>query len=466
MGFSLNVIIRLRLANKPGTLASVLEVIAREGGNLGGIDLVLATSSHVERELGVWLSSQDCLEKLKLSLDALPGVQVVSVADRVMLRHQGGKIEMKARREVINREDLSLIYTPGVARVTEAIAQNPDLAYKLTIKGNAVAIVTDGSAVLGLGNTGTLSALPVMEGKAVLFKKFAGIDAIPLCLDVHDTQGIIDTVVACAPVFGGINLEDIAAPGCFEIEERLRELLDIPVFHDDQHGTAIVTTAGLLNALKVVGKSIHQVRIVVSGAGAAGVAIVKMLLSAGANDIVVCDSKGAIARDNPPLEATKRWLAEHTNQRCIHGPLKEVVAGADVFIGVSAPDLLNRADILTMADKPIVFALANPRPEVAPEEIHDIAGVIATGRSDFPNQINNALVFPGVFRGALDCHARTINDEMCLAAVYALANMIGPDQLSAEYIIPSIFNKDVSPAIARAVGKTAVSTGVARKCLG
>ncbi|HZK18242.1 MAG TPA: malic enzyme-like NAD(P)-binding protein [Clostridia bacterium] len=360
MDFPLNVIIRLRLVNKPGALASVLDVIAREEGDLGGIDLVASSPSYVDREVGVRLGCQEDLKNLRKSLDALPGVQVVHVADRVMLRHRRGKIEIKARREVENREDLSLIYTPGVARVTEAIHQNPDSAYQFTIKGNAVAIITDGSAVLGLGNVGPLSALPVMEGKSVLFKKFAGIDAIPLCINAHSTQDIIDTVVACAPAFGGINLEDIAAPGCFEVEEKLRGLLDVPVFHDDQHGTAIVTTAGLLNALRVVNKSIKQVRVVVSGAGAAGVAIVKMLIQMGVQDIVVCDSSGVISRDNPPQEPMKRWLMENTNQHSLSGSLKEVVAGADVFVGVSVPNLLDREDVLTMADNPIVFAWPTP----------------------------------------------------------------------------------------------------------
>ncbi|TYO95413.1 NAD-dependent malic enzyme [Desulfallas thermosapovorans] len=462
---SLNVTIRLKLTNQPGTLAQVLAVIAAEGGNLGSIDLVSATSDYKVRELMVWFNDQEDLVGLINALEKIPGVQVMQVADRVFIKHLGGKIEIKAKRDIHGREDLGLVYTPGVARVSRAIANDPETVYRLTMKGNSVAIVTDGTAVLGLGNVGPQAALPVMEGKAVLFKKFAGIDAIPLCLNVHSVKEIVDTVAACAPAFGGINLEDIAAPRCFAIEEELSRRLDIPVFHDDQHGTAVVTVAGLLNALRVVNKRIDKVKIVVSGAGAAGVAITRMLLSTGARHIVVCDSKGAISRDNMPEIDSKKWLALHTNERCVHGSLREVIQGADVFIGVSAPGLLHRDDVLRMAEKPVVFALANPEPEVEPREILDIAGVIATGRSDFPNQINNVLAFPGIFRGALDCHARMINNEMCLAAARVLADMVTPEQLSPEYIIPSVFNEEVCPAVARAVQQAARSTGVSRRYL-
>ena len=465
MVMSLNVILRLKLANRPGTLATVLGVIAEEGGSLGSIDLVSAASSHVVRELMVRLNNREHIGDLVKVLDGLPGVEVIRVKDRVFLKHLGGKIEIKAKRDITNREDLSLVYTPGVAKVSEVIAREPELAYRLTMKGNAVAIVTDGSAVLGLGNIGPEGALPVMEGKSVLFKRFAGIDAIPLCLSVQETEQIINSVVAAAPSFGGINLEDIAAPKCFEIEEKLTNLLDIPVFHDDQHGTAIVTLAGLTNALRVLDRRLDNVRIIMSGAGAAGVAIAKILLSAGAKEIIVCDSKGAITRDKQHTAPHKKWLAENTNESCEHGSLKEIIAGADVFIGVSGPGLLHREDILKMAASPVIFALANPEPEVNPEEIYDIAGVIATGRSDYPNQINNVLAFPGVFRGALDCHARTINDEMCLAAAWALGEIITGDQLSAENIIPSVFNEGVSPAVARAVAEAAKFTGVSRRYL-
>ncbi len=463
MLISLNITIRLKLANRSGTLAKVLAVIARERGSLGAIDLISASPQSVTRELMVRLRDRDHLYEMIAALDAIPGVQIIHIADRVFTEHLGGKIEIKAIRPITNWEDLSLVYTPGVAGVSEAIASEPDMAYKLTMKGNSVAIVTDGSAVLGLGNLGPAAALPVMEGKAVLFKRFGNINAFPICLNVHEPQQIIEAVAAIAPAFGAINLEDIAAPKCFEIEKELSGLLDIPVFHDDQHGTAIVTLAGLLNALKVINKEIGNVRVVISGAGAAGVAIARLLKSAGVRTMVVCDRKGAIARDLLPASPSKAWIAENTNEQCLHGTLKEVLAGADVFIGVSGPGLLNRDDILKMAEKPVVFALANPEPEVEPGDIYDLAGVTATGRSDHPNQINNALAFPGVFRGALDCHARTINDEMCVAAAFALAGIIQDSELTAENIIPSIFNEKVAAVVAKAVMTEAKKTGVSRK---
>ncbi len=459
----LNLVIRLKLANKPGTLARVLTIIAQEGGTLGAIDLISAAPSCVTRDLMIRLDSRDHLNRLVNAFEQMPEIHILRISDRVFISHQGGKIEISPKRPILNWEDLSLMYTPGVAGVSEAIAKETDMAYGLTMKGNSVAIVTDGSAVLGLGDLGPYAALPVMEGKAVLFKKFANIDAFPLCLNVHEPAEIIDVVAACAPAFGGINLEDIAAPKCFEIEEKLAARLDIPVFHDDQHGTAIVTLAGILNALKVAGKNMADVKLVISGAGAAGVAIAKILISAGVRDLIVCDRKGAIARDLPPLQPSKLWIAENTNERCVHGQLKEVIAGADVFVGVSAPFLLNREDIMKMAEKAIVFALANPDPEVEPKEIYDVAAVIATGRSDYPNQINNALAFPGVFRGALDCHARVVNDEMCLAAAHALAGMISEEELSVENIIPSLFNDQVTPVVAKAVKQAAKQTGVARE---
>lgn len=459
----LNLVIRLKLSNKPGNLAKVLTIVAREGGTLGAIDLISASPSCVIRDLMVRLESRSHLNRLVSAFEKLPDISILRISDRVFVNHQGGKIEISSKRPVLNWEDLSLMYTPGVAGVSEAIAAEPDMAYGLTMKGNSVAIVTDGSAVLGLGDLGPYAALPVMEGKAVLFKKFANIDAFPLCLNVHDPGEIIEVVAACAPAFGGINLEDIAAPKCFEIEEKLSARLDIPVFHDDQHGTAIVALAGLLNAIRVAGKNIADIKIVISGAGAAGVAIAKILISAGARDLIVCDRRGAIARDLPHPQPSKLWIAENTNERCVHGQLKEVITGADVFVGVSAPSLLNREDIMKMAEKPIVFALANPEPEVEPKEIYDVAAVIATGRSDYPNQINNALAFPGVFRGALDCHARVINDEMCLAAAHALAGMISEEELSAEHIIPSLFNDQVSTMVAKAVKQAAKKTGVSRE---
>ncbi|MHB1042714.1 MAG: malic enzyme-like NAD(P)-binding protein [Eubacteriales bacterium] len=463
MVMSTNITIRLKLSNRPGTLAKVLTVIAREGGSLGAIDLISASPSHITREVMIRLKDGGHLDGLVKALEEIPEVNIIHVADRVFLRHLGGKIEINPKRPILNWEDLSLVYTPGVAGISEAIARDPNLAYKLTMKGNSVAIVTDGSAVLGLGNLGPTAALPVMEGKAVLFKQFANIDAVPICLDVSDPMAIVEAVLALAPVFGGINLEDIAAPKCFDIEDRLTSLLDIPVFHDDQHGTAIVTLAGLINALKVVGKDISVIKLVISGAGAAGVAITKILKDAGARNIIVCDRKGAIARDRMSGVLSKRWIAQNTNEQCAHGKLSEIIAGADVFIGISGPRLLSREDVLKMAERPVVFALANPEPEIQPEDIFDIAAVIATGRSDYPNQINNALAFPGVFRGALDCQARTINEEMCLAAAHALAGIITEKELNAENIIPSLFNEEVAPLVAKAVEETAKRTGVSRK---
>jgi malate dehydrogenase (oxaloacetate-decarboxylating) len=369
--------------------------------------------------------------------------------------HLGGKIEMSAKHPIRNRDDLSMIYTPGVARVCLAIAENPEDARRLTIKRNSVAVVTDGSAVLGLGNIGPKAALPVMEGKAALFKRFAGIDAWPICLDTQDSDEIVAIVKAIAPGFAGINLEDISAPRCFEIEARLREALDIPVFHDDQHGTAIVVLAALTNALRVVGKDVKDVRVVMSGAGAAGTAILKLLLAAGVEHAVVADIKGVVHGGRDDLTDSLRWIAEHTNPDGITGTLKDAVRGADVFIGVSAPNVLDGDDVATMAEGAIVFALANPDPEVDPAVARQTAAVVATGRSDFPNQINNVLVFPGVFRGLLDAQSRTVNTEMMLAAARALAATVGDEQLNPNYIIPSVFHPDVAKTVAAAVREAA-----------
>nr|WP_238342210.1 NADP-dependent malic enzyme [Actinopolymorpha rutila] len=365
--------------------------------------------------------------------------------------HLGGKIEMQAKHPIRNRDDLSMIYTPGVARVSMAIAANPDDARRLTIKRNSVAVVSDGSAVLGLGNIGPHAALPVMEGKAALFKRFAGIDAWPLCLDTQDVDTIVEVVRSIAPGFAGINLEDISAPRCFEVERRLRELLDIPVFHDDQHGTAIVVLAALTNALRIVGKDLAHVRIVMSGAGAAGSAILRLLLAAGAKDVLVADIDGVIHARREGLSPELRWIAEHTNQAHYAGDLHGAVVGADVFVGVSAPNVLAGADVATMNKGAIVFALANPDPEVDPAEAREHASVVATGRSDYPNQINNVLAFPGVFRGLLDAQSHHVDETMLLAAAQAIANVVTEDQLNANYVIPSVFHPDVHNAVAAAV---------------
>jgi malate dehydrogenase (oxaloacetate-decarboxylating) len=384
-------------------------------------------------------------------LEDLPGVDVRKVSDRTFLLHLGGKIEVSSKVALRNRDELSRAYTPGVARVCLAIADKPEDARRLTIKRNTVAVVTDGSAVLGLGNLGPAAALPVMEGKAALFKRFAGVDAWPVVLDTQDTEEIINVVRCIAPAYGGINLEDIAAPRCFEIEARLRELLDIPVFHDDQHGTAIVVLAALTNALRVVEKAISDVRVVVCGAGAAGTAIVKLLLREGVGDVVAVDRAGALYRGMSGANPSWDWLAENTNRDNRSGDLRTVLRGADVFIGVSAPNLLAGDDVATMAADPIVFALANPDPEIDPREAREHAAVVATGRSDQPNQINNVLAFPGVFRGMLDAHAEEYTDEMGVAAARAIADTVGEERINPTVIVPSVFDPRVAPAVAAAV---------------
>jgi malate dehydrogenase (oxaloacetate-decarboxylating) len=384
-------------------------------------------------------------------LESLDGVQVHKVSDRTFLLHLGGKIEVSSKVNLRNRDELSRAYTPGVARVCMAIAENPEDARRLTIKRNTIAVVSDGSAVLGLGNIGPAAAMPVMEGKAALFKRFGRVDAWPVVLDTQDSDEIVSIVKALAPAYGGINLEDIAAPRCFEIEAKLREALDIPVFHDDQHGTAICVLAALTNALRVVGKQMSEVRVVVSGSGAAGTAIMKLLLKQGVGDIIACDRPGALHRGMPGLSGSWEWLVEHTNSSNYSGSLAGALAGADVFIGVSAPNLLEGKDIATMNDDAIVFALANPDPEVDPREARQYATVVATGRSDQPNQINNLLAFPGVFRGLLDAQASKWTDDMALAAAKAIADSVGEESLNASVIVPSVFDPKVSPAVAAAV---------------
>lgn len=455
-------IYRVEVDPAKSPLMAVLSRIGEFGGEVVALDAGHATESRPTRDVTVALSRPERADALRAAIDAVPGARVVAVSDHVFLAHLGGKIGIALRREVRNREDLSTVYTPGVGRVCEAIARDPDVAYNLTMKRNSVAIVTDGSAVLGLGRLGPKGALPVMEGKAMLFKRFADIDAFPICLDAHGVEEIVAVTAAIAPQFGGINLEDIAAPDCFEIEERLRERLDIPVFHDDQHGTAIVVLAALENALKVVGKDLAGVRVVVSGAGAAGVAVAKILLAAGVGDVVVCDRRGALGPGRDDLTGAKLWLKDHANRAGARGGLADALRGADVFVGVSGPGLVRREDVAAMAVRPVVFGLANPVPEVMPEEVLGVAAVMATGRSDYPNQVNNALAFPGVFRGALDSRARTITEGMNVAAARALAAVVSADQLSEEYIIPSVFQPEVVDRVAAAVREAAVQDGVAR----
>jgi malate dehydrogenase (oxaloacetate-decarboxylating) len=420
-------------------------------------DVVESHNDRVVIDLTCNALSANHAKDITDTLETLPGIVVRKVSDRTFLVHLGGKIEVSSKVPLRNRDDLSRAYTPGVARVCEAIAKNPDDARRLTIKRNTVAVVTDGSAVLGLGNLGPAAALPVMEGKAALFKKFAGVDAWPVCLDTQDTEEIIRAVELIAPVYGGINLEDISAPRCFEIEARLREKLDIPVFHDDQHGTAIVVVAALRNALRVVNKDIKNCRITVCGVGAAGSAIIRLLQAQTPGDIIAVDVDGIVHRDRPGLDSNLKSIAASTNKDNQSGRLHDALVGSDVFIGVAAPNLVGAEQVATMAKDAIVFALANPDPEIDPMEAQQHAAVVATGRSDFPNQINNVLAFPGVFRGLLDAHARTITDAMLLAAAQAIADVVDGDRLNASFIVPSVFDNTVAPAVAEAVRKAATS---------
>ncbi len=412
---SFSATLRVRLENQPGTFARLAEVIGEAGGLLGAIDLVRVEQGTKIRDVTVLAADAEQMEGIAAAVHDVPGIEVLNVSDRTFLMHLGGKIEVALKAPLKTRDDVSMAYTPGVARVSSAIAADPAKVWNLTIKQNTVAVVSDGTAVLGLGDIGPEGALPVMEGKAMLFKEFGGVDAFPICLATKDTDEIVATVKAIAPVFGGINLEDISAPRCFEIEDRLRAELDIPVFHDDQHGTAVVVLAALHNALEVVGKRIENVRVVVTGVGAAGVAVTKMLRVAGVEDIVGCDREGIVHRGRPGLSAVKAGFAELTNPRGLRGSADAALAGADVFIGLSQPGAVSAEGIGSMAEGAIVFAMANPTPEVLPEEIEDFVAVVGTGRSDYPNQINNVLAFPGIFRGALDVRASDVTEKMKLA---------------------------------------------------
>ena len=439
-------------ASAAGDLTSAA---GRAGAVITAFDVVESHSDRVVVDITANTFSAEHSRDITQVLEALPGVTVRKVSDRTFLIHLGGKIEISPKVALKNRDDLSRAYTPGVARICQAIAENPADARRLTIKRNTVAVVTDGSAVLGLGNLGPAAALPVMEGKAALFKKFAGVDAWPICLDTQDTEEIIRTVQLIAPVYGGINLEDIAAPRCFEIEARLRDMLDIPVFHDDQHGTAIVVVGALRNALRVVGKQLTDCKVVVCGAGAAGSAIIRLLLRKKPADVLAVDVNGIVHAERGDLDENLTWLAEHTNRENKAGTVTDALVGADVFIGVSAPNLFGADAVATMAADPVVFALANPDPEIDPLEAQRHAAIVATGRSDYPNQINNVLAFPGVFRGLLDAQAEDITDEMLLAAADAIADVVDGSRLNASFIVPSVFDSAVAPAVAEAVAKAA-----------
>jgi len=458
--FSLH--LRVRLDNTPGSLGRLAVAIGDAGGNITQLEGFDVRGEFLDEELVVNCTSEEHQEQVKAAIGGLEGVEIMTCLDRTFEMHEGGKIEVLARMPIRDRDDLSMAYTPGVARVCMAIAEDRERSRDLTIRKNTVAIVSDGTAVLGLGDIGPHAAMPVMEGKALLFKNFAGVDAFPICIDTRDTEEIIATVERLAPTFGGVNLEDIAAPKCFEIEERLKASLDIPVFHDDQHGTAVVVLAALQNALKLTDKKMADLRVVIAGVGAAGVACGKILLEAGVAEIVGADRQGAIWEGRENMNPAKQWFAQNTNRDRRKGAVGELLAGADVFIGVAGPGIIEPTDLDRMNAAPFVFALANPDPEIRPEQAAGRAKIIATGRSDFPNQINNVLAFPGIFRGALDAKATDITEGMKLAAAEAIAESIPLSDLREDFIIPSVFDTTVAPRVAKAVAAAAVAEGVCR----
>ena len=461
---SYSLTLRVKIHNKPGQLGKITTAIGQAGGDIEGIDIVSVGKDFLIRDITVNAASESHDDEIVEAVENIDGVEVVNISDRTFLMHLGGKIEVTSKMQLKTRSDLSMAYTPGVARVCEAIAKDPEKAYNLTIKKNTVAVVSDGTAVLGLGDIGPAAAMPVMEGKAQLFKEFGGVDAFPICINTKDPHEIVQTIKNISVAFGGINLEDISAPRCFEIEERLKEELDIPVFHDDQHGTAVVVLAALMNALKIVGKRMEDIKVVVNGVGAAGVACSKIVMAAGVKNIVGCDQTGALYEGRTEnMNWVKDWYARNTNPNKEQGTIKEIIKGADVFFGLSAPGVIDQDDLRNMAKDPIVFAMANPTPEIMPEDAEGLVAVMATGRSDYPNQINNVLCFPGIFRGALNCRASRINEEMKIAAATAIAEIIAPDELYADYIIPSVFDRRVAEAVAAKVEEAAYETGVARR---
>ncbi len=459
---SYSIILRLRYPDLPGLLGRITSAIGEAEGSIGSVEIIRAERGEITRDFVVNARDVEHSAAVVERVRQISDVTVESAADRTFLLHHGGKIEIRSKSPLKTADDLSMVYTPGVARVCRAVAADPDASFSLTIRKNMVAVVSDGSAVLGLGNIGPRAAMPVMEGKCMLFKEFGGVDAFPICLDTQDVEEIVKTCAYLAPTFGGINLEDISSPRCVEIEERLIEQLDIPVFHDDQHGTAVVVSAALENALKIVNKKLADVRITILGAGAAGAAIAKLLKSLGSERIVLCDRAGVIGRHRrPDGNPVKRWIAENTNPEGIKGALCDAMRGADVFIGVSGPNLLTVEDVRLMASDPVVFALANPDPEIDPEAAMTCAKVVATGRSDYPNQINNVLCFPGLFRGTLDVRATRVTEAMKVAAVRAVADIIPEDQLRPDFIVPSVFDRRVAADVAAAVSRAAVESGVA-----
>jgi len=461
---SYSLTLRVKIHNQPGKLGEIATAIGRAGGDIEGIDIVSVGKDFLVRDITVNASSEKHDQEIIAAVNNIDGVEVANVSDRTFLMHLGGKIEVVSKIPLKTRSDLSMAYTPGVARVCQAIHKDPEKVFNLTIKKNTVAVVTDGTAVLGLGDIGPGAAMPVMEGKAQLFKEFGGVDAFPICLSTKDPHEIVQTIKNISVAFGGINLEDISAPRCFEIEDRLKEELDIPVFHDDQHGTAVVVLAALINALKIVGKKMEDIKVVVNGIGAAGVACSKIIMTAGVKNIIGCDTTGALFEGRTEnMNWVKDWYARNTNPGHEKGTVHDVIKGADVFLGLSVPGMITREDLKNMAKDPIVFAMANPTPEIMPEEAEGLVAVMATGRSDYPNQINNVLCFPGIFRGALNCRASRINEPMKIAAANAIAGIIAEDELHPDYIIPSVFDRRVGEAVAREVEDAAYETGVARR---
>jgi malate dehydrogenase (oxaloacetate-decarboxylating) len=460
---SYSITIRAEIENRIGMFAKIATAISSAGGDMGAVDIVRVEKGKIVRDITANARDEEHERALVRAIRTVSGVKVLRVMDRTFTAHEGGKIEMRSKFPVRDSTDLSKVYTPGVARVCMDIHENRQHAYRYTIKGNTVAVVSDGTAVLGLGDIGPEAALPVMEGKAMLFKEFAGIDAFPIVLSTKNVDEIVSAVKAIAPGFGGINLEDISAPRCFEVEARLRKLLDIPVFHDDQHGTAVVVLAALTNVSRLFKRDLKKFKIVVVGAGAAGSAITRMLLAAGVKDIVVCDRHGALCPGTKQPDPNKRDLAKLTNTRKIKGSISDAMKGADVFIGVSGPNVITGDDIRRMAKNPVVFALANPNSEISPEEALPLVRIMATGRSDYPNQINNMLCFPGLFRGLLDVKATGVNEQVKLAAARAIAYSVEDEELHEDYIIPSIFDRKIAGAVSDAVSAAARKTGLARK---
>ena len=461
-----SIILRVEIDHRPGMLGRVATAIGDAGGSIGSVDLIGIEGGNTLRDITIETAGEDHAIQIGQAVDQVDGARTVDITDRTFQMHLGGKIEQRNKLQIRTRDDLSRAYTPGVARVCMAIHKDRDRAFQYTIKRNTVAVVSDGSAVLGLGDIGPEAAMPVMEGKCVLFKEFGGVDAFPLCLSTQDPDKIVDIVTHLAPTFGGINLEDISAPRCFEIEDRLKATLDIPVFHDDQHGTAVVTLAALLNAAKLTGKDLEDLRVLIVGVGAAGMAVAKIFQSAGIEHIIGCDRRGALHTDradyqDATMPPVKRWFAEHTNADKRDGKPEDVIDGADLFVGLSGPNSMPAHALQKMNRDAMVFAMSNPTPEIAPEEAEPYARVIATGRSDYPNQINNVLCFPGIFRGALDVRARDITEEMKMAAARGIASIVADDELREEYVIPSVFNRNVADAVADAVAAEAKRQGTA-----